>query len=127
MTQHKTPTGSKDGLLSGSNRLAADTKAGAPKTSEIRVVVRDNEVILNDFHETDPEVVSLASQAADPEAAMHNAFEVGARAIKLAEVSQDARIVESAFGELRAKFDEKLDETISELDEARDALVDEQD
>jgi hypothetical protein len=113
-------------MASSTNGQAAQAEAVGPQTKEIHVVVRDNEVVLNDFHETDSEVVCLAARADDPEAAMHNAFEVGARAIKLAEVSQDVRIVERAFGGLHEKFDAKLDETISELTEASDALIDEE-
>src|SRR5438874_2098927 len=105
-------------MASSTNGRAPRTKTVVAQNGKTRVAVHDNEVVLTDFHETDPEVVALACQAEDPEAAMHNAFEVGARAIKLAEVSQDTHIVESAFGELRAQFDEKLEETIRELGEA---------
>jgi hypothetical protein len=114
-------------MAGSTNGTAAEIKTTGDANGKGRVAVWDNEVVLNDFHETDLEVVALALGAADPETAMHNAFEVGARAIKLAEVSQDARIVERAFGELHEKFDAKLDETISELGEASDALIDEED
>lgn len=95
--------------------------------SKRRVSIRDDEIVLNDFHESDPDVVALARQAENPEAAVHHAFEVGARAIKLAQLSQDAQIVETAFNDLRAGFDGKLDETLKEIDAATTALFDEDD
>ena len=93
----------------------------------LRVSVRDDEVVLNDFHETDPEVLNLARQADDPEAAMHNACQVGARAIKLAQVSQDTHVVETAFHEMEAHFDEKLQNTLGQVSQAADALFGEDD
>jgi hypothetical protein len=90
----------------------------------VAVSVRDNEVVLNDFHETDPEVFALAHQADHPEAAMHNAIQVGARAIKLAQISQDTHVVEAAFAELRGSFDGKLDDTLRQVGDASAALFD---
>lgn len=95
--------------------------------SKVRVSIRDDEIVLNDFHESDPDVVALARQAENPEAAVHHAFEVGARAIKLAQLSQDAQIVETAFNDLRAGFDGKLDQTLREIDDATAALFGEDD
>jgi hypothetical protein len=102
-------------------------EAAIATNGKVRVAVRDNEVVLNDFHETDPEVLALAREAEDAEAAMHNAFEVGARAIKLAQVSQDTHVVESAFNEMRGQFDGKLEETLNQLGEATEALFDGED
>lgn len=95
--------------------------------SKSRVSIRDDEIVLNDFHESDPDVVALARQAENPEVAVHHAFEVGARAIKLAQLSLDAQIVETAFNDLRAGFDGKLDDTLKEIGDATAALFDEDD
>jgi hypothetical protein len=111
-------------MASNTNGSRTGAKVAGTTNGKIHVAVRDNEIVLNDFHETDPEVVALARQADDPEAAMHNAFEVGARAIKLAQVSQDTHVVESAFNEMRGQFDRKLEETLNQVGEATDALFD---
>src|SRR3954453_19129139 len=106
-------------------KRADATKQPSPSTT--RVSIGGDEVVLNDFHESDPDVVGLARRAENPEAAVHHAFEVGARAIKLAQLSQDTQIVETAFKDLRAGFDSKLDETLEEIGDATTALFDEDD
>lgn len=109
------------------NAQIKTASATSPVTVKVRVSIRDDEIVLNEFHESDPDVVALARQAEDPEAAVHHAFEVGARAIKLAQLSQDTQIVETAFKGLRAGFDGKLDETLREIGDATAAIFDEDD
>ena len=101
------------------------SKTNGNNAARPRVAVRDNDVVLSDFHEQDVEVLGLARHSDDPEAAMHGALQVGARTIKLVQVSQGAQVVEEAFGRLNTKFDGKLNETLSEIGEAADSLFDE--
>ena len=93
-----------------------------------RVAVRDNEIVLNAFHETDPEVVELARKAkdGDSETAIHSALQIGARAIKLARVSVDTMVVESAFDGMTTAFDQKLEEVLSDFSQQTDGLLDEE-
>ena len=93
-----------------------------------RVAVRDNEIVLNAFHETDPEVVELARKAkdGDSETAIHSALQIGARAIKLARVSVDTMVVESAFDGMTTEFDQKLEEVLSDFSQQTDGLLDEE-
>lgn len=93
----------------------------------VRVSVRDNEVVVNDFHETDPEVLAVVREADDADAAMHNVCQVGARAIKLAQVSQDTHVVEAAFRNLEDSFRNRLDETLRQMTAASEALFGETD
>src|SRR5688572_12993918 len=91
-------------------------------------VLGDGEaIVLRDLLETDPEVVAVVAAADDPEAAVHSCLQVGARAIKLAQVSVDTQVVESAFAGLRGEFDSKLDDTLRALDGATSDLLGEED
>jgi hypothetical protein len=97
-------------------------------TDEQITVLGDGEaIVLRDLLETDPEVVAVVAGADDPEAAVHSCLQVGARAIKLAQVSMDTQVVESAFQGLRGDFDAKLEETLRAVDDATAELLGEED
>jgi len=97
-------------------------------TDQQVTILGDGEaVVLNGLLETDPEVVGVVADADDPEAAVHSCLQVGARAIKLAQVSMDTQVVETAFQGLRGNFDAKLDETLRAVDEATTDLLGEED
>ena len=93
----------------------------------LRVSVLDDEVVLNDFHETDSEVVSLARQAGDADAVVHTALQVGARTIKLTQVSQDTQVVETAFGKLERRFQDQLHDALTQISETTAELFGEKD
>lgn len=52
--------------------------------------ITDGALHLQKFCSRDPEVVALIAQAEDPEAAVHRALSVGARALSLATAPIDA-------------------------------------
>ena len=121
MARSKSAAGSKKGNGAGSARPAA--------TKNPKVAVRDNEIVLNGFHETDPEVVEVAREAedGDAEGTIHTALRIGARAIKLAQVSVDTMVVESAFDGMSTEFDAKLGELLSDFSQTTEGLLDEDD
>lgn len=103
--------------------------SGSAQADNPTIAIRDNEIVLNAFHETDPEVVELARKAddGDAEAVIHNALQIGARAIRLAQVSVDTMVVESAFDGMSHEFDEKLEELLGEFSETTEGLLDQDD
>lgn len=84
--------------------------------------VQSDELVLDDFHETDTEVVAFVRMADDAEAAVHRCLEMGARALGLAGATLDTQLVEHRFetmtselGRAVAKFAENVDDTAEKL------------
>jgi hypothetical protein len=75
------------------------------------VFLEDGALVMRGFRETDPEVLALARDAADVESTLHRCLEVGARALRLAETTLDAEVVERAFADMAGR----LDRTVSDF------------
>jgi len=91
------------------------------------VLIDGHDVLIDDFRESDPEVVALVRDADDPERVLHQCLGVGARALRVAGVSADAAIVEREFGKLQSAFDAKLGETLSQVGGVAERLLGEDD
>src|SRR5262245_55566388 len=116
--------------MSSGSRTTSKGGSGEPAnrpngaSTRVRVSIRDNEIVLNDFHEADPDVLAMARNAAEPDAAVHNALQVGARAVRLTQASIDVGLVETAFDTMSRGFDEKLDSATTGIVDATEALID---
>lgn len=90
-------------------------------------VINGDGLILRDFCERDPDVVELAREADDTEAAIHHCLHVGARAINLAQVSMDSELVEHAFEGMTVAFERNVKHAVEQINHASTGLLDEQD
>jgi hypothetical protein len=90
------------------------------------VILQGDAIVLAGFVETDPEVVAVAVEADDPDAAIHRCLQVGARAVRIARVSMDTGIVERAFDRMTGEFDRKVDEAGGRISDVADRLFDDE-
>jgi hypothetical protein len=88
------------------------------------VAVEDDGVVLRGFREADPEVLALVHDAADVEATLHRCLEVGARALRLAQTSLDAEVVERAFAEMAGRLDRTVSDFNRNIEGAAGDLLD---
>ena len=90
-------------------------------------VARDNELVLESFHEHDPQVVALAKEADDLEALVHDLLAVGGRAMSAAQTTTDVAIVEKAFGDMTTTFTGELVRFGDEFEKKTTELLDDED
>jgi hypothetical protein len=91
------------------------------------VFVEADEVVLVDFREADQEVVGFVREADDPEAAVHRCLQMGARALRLANVSTETAIVDKAFDAMTTEFDGKVEGAVDRIVKAGESLLSEED
>jgi hypothetical protein len=91
------------------------------------VTVSDDALHIADLSVTDAEVVQVVAQAADPEQATHLCLQVGARAVRAANVAVDVDLVERAFSELTSRFDAQVSEYVGQLSDTAVGLLDGED
>lgn len=87
-----------------------------------RVSFDEDSAVFHDFVERDPTVVMTLAEASDPEAAAHVIMQIGARAVSVANASADTQIVDKAFHEMTAAFDERLAAAVEDVTAAGDRL-----
>jgi len=95
-------------------------------TERPSVVVRDGGVHFAGFEERDTEVVALITGADDPVEGAHQCLRIGAQALRAANASIDADVVERRFEGLSASFDKTVSEALRRLTEATGELLDEE-
>jgi hypothetical protein len=88
------------------------------------VLVEEDAVVLRGFREADPEVLALVRDAADAEATLHRCLEVGARALRLAQTSLDAEVVERAFADMAGRLDRSVTEFNRSIEGTASGLLD---
>jgi hypothetical protein len=88
------------------------------------VVVRDGEVQIVDFIETDPYVHRVLTESADPEEATHALLRIGAQATLIAGADLDAQVVERRFEGMTRNFDSSLSTAVSRISQVSSELVD---
>lgn len=88
--------------------------------------VEGDTLILRNFQETDPDVVSVAREAEDPDATVHRVLQIGAKAIRGAEASVETEVVEKAFEEMTTTFDAKVAGAVEEIQDVSRELLDEE-
>lgn len=62
--------------------------------------IEGDTLVLDNFREHDPQVLSLVRDAVDVEAVVHDCLAVGARAMTVAPATTDVAVVERAFGDM---------------------------
>lgn len=96
-------------------------------TNDPVVYIDGDELLITDFRESDPEVLSVMREADDLPAAVHRGLAIGARALRAAQVSVDSAVVERAFDEMRETFRRSVEEFADEIATKADELLDGED
>jgi hypothetical protein len=90
------------------------------------VYLQGDAVVLEEFRETDPDVVAFVREAEDRELAVHRCLEMGARALRLAGATLDSQLVEHRFGEMTGELGRSVDEFAKRVDESAEKLLGEE-
>jgi hypothetical protein len=93
----------------------------------IRATIDGDAVVLQQFRETDPEVLALAKASNDIPGSVHRMLQVGARAINGAQTTVDVEIVDRSFADLTTRFDGTLKEAREEIAETLEQSLDSED
>lgn len=88
--------------------------------------LQGDELVLEEFREKDPDVVSFVKAAEDTESAVHHCLAMGARALTLAGATLDTQLVEHRFGEMTGELDRSIDAFAKRVDESAGKLLDEE-
>jgi hypothetical protein len=96
-------------------------------TNDPVVYIDGDELIITNFRESDPEVLSVMQEADDLPAAVHRGLAIGARALRAAQVSVDSAVVERAFDEMRETFRRSVEEFAKNIATKTDELLDGED
>ena len=88
--------------------------------------VRGEELVLEDFVERDPDVVSFARETEDVETAVHRCLEMGARALRLAGATLDTQLVEHRFDSMTTDLDRSIETFALNIDETTSKLLGEE-
>jgi hypothetical protein len=107
--------------------MATTTTHDAVDDREPTARIVDGALILTDFVEDDPGVVSSLAGRDDLEAAVHRYLRVGALAASGAQVAMETGHVERAFDGMQADFETKLTDAVRSIGTAADELLDEHD
>jgi hypothetical protein len=86
-----------------------------------------NELVLEDFRESDPDVVGFVRDADEPEAAVHRCLTMGARVLRVAGATLDTELVEHRFDEMTGELDRSIEGFAKRVDESAESLLDSED
>ena len=86
-----------------------------------------NELVLEDFRESDPDVADFVREADDAEAAVHRCLTMGARVLRLAGATLDSELVEHRFEEMTSDLDRSIEDFAKRVDESAENLLDDED
>jgi len=87
------------------------------------VTIHEDTVVIDDFEETDPDVVDLIRNADDPVTAMHRCVQLGARASKLVQTTVDTELVEHRFDQMTTRFGTDIDGAVSSVQKTATELL----
>jgi hypothetical protein len=93
-------------------------------TNDPVVYIDGDDLVITDFRESDPEVLSVMREADDLPAAVHRGLAIGARALRAEQVSVDSAVVEREFDEMRVTFRRSVEEFADEIATKADELLD---
>lgn len=85
--------------------------------------IRGEELVLEDFVDRDPDVVSFVREAEDIEVAVHRCLEMGARALRLAGATLDTQLVEHRFDAMATQLDRSVDAFAQSVDATAEKLL----
>jgi len=95
-----------------------------PGGGEPTATIESGELVLDGFHERDPQVLALAKEAENLDALVHDLLAVGGRALTAAQATTDVAVVEKAFGDMTSTFTRGLDDFTDELEVKTKELLD---
>ena len=95
-------------------------------TSLASAHVVGDELVLCEFIERDPEVISFVDDADDVEEAVHRCLEMGARVLRIAGATLDAQVVEHRFDTMTAELGHAVDAFAQSIDESSEKLLDDE-
>ena len=88
--------------------------------------LQGDELVLEEFRESDPDVVALVRESDDAELAVHRCLGMGARVLRLAGATLDTQLVEHRFDEMTDDLGRSVDEFAKRVDESAEKLLDEE-
>ena len=91
---------------------------------KVPVRVTDGVLHLYRFEEHDAGVVAFVDAAEDPETAVHQIMQIGARSLAFTATSVDTAVVANAFDGMARQFDGTLEETVKHIGGITEALLD---
>jgi hypothetical protein len=88
------------------------------------VTTADGVLHISDLSVADPEVVHVVSEAPDAEDAVQLCLQVGARALRAANVAVDVDLVERSFSELATRLDTQVAQYVGQISQTAEGLLD---
>ena len=88
--------------------------------------LQGDELVLEEFRESDPDVVALVRESDDAELAVHRCLGMGARVLRLAGATLDTQLVEHRFDEMTGELGRSVDTFAKRVDESAEKLLDEE-
>src|SRR5574338_718490 len=95
-------------------------------TEPVALLVDDDEVLVEHLRITDPDVVAFVGASDDHELALLQCVEMGARVLRLANVTVDTQFVEQRFDKMTQSLDRSVDDLARRIDESAKALLDDE-
>ena len=86
--------------------------------------IEGDTLVLSNFRERDPQVLTLVRAAESIDAVVHDCLAVGARAMTAARATTDVAVVEKAFGDMTSTFSRGLESFAGELEARTKELLD---
>jgi hypothetical protein len=83
-----------------------------------------DELVLEDFRESDPDVVVFVRNADEPEVAVHRCLTMGARVLRVAGATLDTELVEHRFEDMTSELDRSIDGFAKRVDQSAESLLD---
>jgi hypothetical protein len=130
MTTPTTDSGFHLGVQEGDNEpgsvsaTAAEMGEKPPATGLAQVTVTTDAVHVASLTIHDPDVVAAAQVSADPGRTILEMLATGARVLKFASATMDARMLERTVSDLENAFQSRMDATVATLDAKTQALLD---
>lgn len=103
---------------------AASEVAHQDGTGAARVLTTDDAVYVERLTCHDPNVRAALAESHDPERTLQEILATGALVLKFTSTSQDGAFLESTVQDLERSFQERLDATVTTLDETTKNLLD---
>ena len=95
-------------------------------TEPSTVLVGDDELVVEHLRITDPETVAFVASGDDHELALVRCVEMGARVLRLANVTVDTQVVEHRFDQMTQTLDRSVDDLARRIDNSARALLDDE-
>lgn len=92
-------------------------------TTVTTAYISGDELVLEDFHETDPDVVAYARESESAEEAAHRCLAMGARALRLAGATLDAQLVEHRFESMTSELGHTIATFAHDIDKTAEKLL----